>query len=84
MPWATIEWIENLDSGERTPSGVTTPVRLALPAGRYRLRAASPYVDQPMEMDVVVRGDETTILRRTLAGFDPVSLAGEILAAEER
>ena len=83
MPWATIEWIENIDTGERSPSGVTTPVRLRLPAGRYRLRATSPYVGQPLELEAVVRGDETTILRRTLAGFDPATLAGEILAAEK-
>ncbi|NIL99779.1 MAG: protein kinase [Acidobacteria bacterium] len=83
MPWATIEWIENLDTGERTPSGVTTPARLQLPAGRYRLRVGSPYVGQPLELETTVRGHETTIVRRTLAGFDPATLAREILAAEE-
>ncbi len=83
MPWATIEWIENIDTGERSPSGVTTPVQLELPAGRYRLRVSSPYVGEPLELETIVRGRQTTILRRTLTGFDPVTLAGEILAAEE-
>ncbi len=83
MPWATIEWIENLETGERSPSGVATPVRLELPAGSYRLRATSPYVGKPLEMETTVRGNQTTDLRRTLAGFDAVTLAGEILAAEE-
>ena len=37
----------------------------------------------PVELETIVRGRQTTILRRTLAGFDPATLAGEILAAEE-
>ena len=58
MPWANIEWIENLDSGERVPSDQTTPVTLDLPAGRYRLRLANPYASVPLDLDAVVRGKD--------------------------
>ena len=79
MPWANIEWIENLETGERLPSEETTPVTLELPAGRYRLRLVNPYVAAPLDIDAVVRGNEVSEIRRTIPGFDAGALAREIL-----
>lgn len=79
MPWANIEWIENLDTGERLPSDQTTPVTLELPAGRYRLRLANPYTSAPLDLDTLVLGNEVTEIRRTIPGFDAGALAREIL-----
>ena len=82
MPWANIAWIENLDTGERLPSDESTPVRLELPAGRYRLRLVNPYVSSPLDLDAVVRAGESTVIRRAMPGFDAAELAREILASE--
>jgi len=82
MPWANIEWIENLESGERVPSDDVTPVRLDLPAGRYRLRLNNPYTTGPLDVDAEVRAGQVSVVRRTLAGFDPGELTREILSRE--
>ena len=79
MPWANIEWIENLETGDRLPSDQTTPVTLELPAGRYRLRLVNPYVAAPLDIDALVRGNEVSEIRRTIPGFDAGALAREIL-----
>jgi hypothetical protein len=82
MPWANVRWIENLDTGERTPSEATTPARLQLPEGRYRLRLANPYVPNPIDIETEVRASQINEVRRTLPGYDAASLAGEILTGE--
>jgi hypothetical protein len=82
MPWADIEWIENLDSGERVEDGRAAPARLALSPGRYRLRLVNPYAAGPLEVDAVVKPGELSTLRATLPGFDAAAIAREILAGE--
>jgi serine/threonine-protein kinase len=82
MPWAEIEWIENVETGERLPGNTTTPVRLELPAGHYRLHLVHPYTSGSLDLDAVVRADRTEVIQRTLPGFDAAALAREIIAAE--
>jgi serine/threonine-protein kinase len=82
MPWADIAWIEDRESGERIAYEGSTPVRLELPAGRYRVHLVNPYASGSLDLDVVVRPDRTGVVRRTMPGFDPGKLAREILAGE--
>jgi serine/threonine protein kinase len=79
MPWARIEWLENLETGERVTINRVTPARLELPAGRYRLHLINPNTEGPLEVEAVVRADRTGEIRRSLPGFDATELAGEIL-----
>ncbi len=83
MPWANIDWIENLETGEMLPSGAATPARLELPAGRYRLRLVNPYAEHQVDLEAVVRGNQLTEVRKTMPGFDPEALAREIVNREE-
>jgi len=82
MPWADIEWIENLDTGQRQPSDRSAPARLDLPPGRYRLRLVNPYSDRPLDLDAVVNSGQDTAVRRTMPGFDASEMAREILRQE--
>ena len=82
MPWANIEWIENIETGERLPSDVTTPARLELPIGRYRLHLVNPYVTTPLDVETTVRAGEIGEIRRSIAGLDAAELAAEILTRE--
>ena len=82
MPWARIEWIENLATGERSTTEISSPARLELPAGKYRLHLVHPHAPAPLELDVIVREGRTGSIRRTMPGFDPGDLAREILAVE--
>jgi hypothetical protein len=82
MPWAEIESIENVETGERLPGNTTTPARLELPAGRYRLHLIHPYTSGSLDVDAVVRADRTEVIQRTLPGFDAAGLAREIISAE--
>jgi len=82
MPWANVAWIESLDTGKRIPSDASTPVRLELPAGRYRLRLVNPYVGKPFDLEAGVRAGKVEEIRYTLPGFDARGLAREILARE--
>ncbi len=79
MPWANIEWIENVATGERVPSDRAAPVRLRLPAGRYRLRVVNPYSERSVDLDATVAAGETRVVRHTMPGFDAAQLAGDIL-----
>jgi serine/threonine protein kinase len=79
MPWADIEWIENLDTGERVQGDRSAPARLELAQGRYRLRLVNPYSRGPLEIDAVVTAGEVATVQATLPGFDAAAIVREML-----
>jgi serine/threonine-protein kinase len=79
MPWADIEWIENLDTGERVQGERSAPARLELAQGRYRLRLVNPYSRGPLEIDAVVTAGEVATVQATLPGFDAAAIVREML-----
>jgi hypothetical protein len=79
MPWADIEWIENLDTGERVPGDRSAPARLELAQGRYRLRLVNPYARGPLELDALVIAGEVATVQATLPGFDAAAIVREML-----
>ena len=82
MPWADLAWIEERSSGRKLAASGSSPQRVELPAGSYTLHLVNPYVGEGIDLQVEVRPGAVTRLHRTLGGFDPASLAAEMLRAE--
>jgi serine/threonine-protein kinase len=74
-PWARIERFERRDAdGAWRPVPLTenlTPLRLSVPAGRYRMRLSHPDVATQEEVEFTVAEEGGRPVRHVLAGFDP-------------
>jgi len=69
-PWARIESVKNLDSGELVEPAIReTPCLLSLPAGKYELTLAHPDFSPGFTLGLEVRAGETVELHGSVPGF---------------
>ena len=69
-PWARIESVKNLDSGELVEPAIReTPCLLSLPAGKYQLTFAHPDFSPGFTLGLEVRAGETVVLQGSVPGF---------------
>ena len=84
VPWARIESVEDLESGAMMLEGVaTTPLRLRLPPGEYRVTASNPSLGgENMVFQVRIDPGNTTQEHRSWLGFDLEQELDSILGRE--
>lgn len=82
MPWARIVAIEDLDRGGRDAISVTTPARLRLREGRYRIELDNPHASAPITIETQIASGRTRVVRQTMPGFEARALAESVLARE--
>jgi hypothetical protein len=79
-PWANIDRLERLDGTKATVVAVpepTTPVRLDLAPGSYRMKVSNPALSLADTVEFSVRGPDSERVKHVLANFD----AAQALAA---
>lgn len=69
-PWANVDSITSVDSGEKLPigEGLITPCVVQLPPGAYRVRVSNPYFGS-LEFEVGVSEGEPTLMSQQLPDF---------------
>ncbi|MCH8820398.1 MAG: PEGA domain-containing protein, partial [Acidobacteria bacterium] len=69
-PWANVDSITSVDSGEKLPigEGLITPCVVQLPPGAYRVRVSNPYFGS-LEFEVSVSEGEPTLMSQQLPDF---------------
>jgi serine/threonine-protein kinase len=69
QPWAEIKDIKN-DKGEFvTPPFASTPCKIQLPTGKYRITLSNPQFETKI-VEIEVKKNETSVVHETLKGFD--------------
>jgi serine/threonine-protein kinase len=82
-PWARIDRLERVDeagSSELALQERMTPVRLSLPPGSYRMEVSNPELGLTDSIPFRVNAGPGQRVSRVLAGFDPGSALGAVLA----
>jgi serine/threonine protein kinase len=70
-PWASVDSITSVDSGEILPieEGLLTPCVVPLPPGAYQVRVSNPYFGS-LELEVSVSEGEFSVVSQLLPDFD--------------
>ncbi len=70
-PWASVDSITSVDSGEAVPidGTLTTPCVVPLPPGAYRVRVSNPYFGS-LEIEVSVNEGESSLVSQQLPDFN--------------
>ena len=70
-PWASVDSITSVDSGEALPldEELVTPCVVPLPPGAYRVRVSNPYFG-PLEFEVRVNEGESSLVSQQLPDFN--------------
>lgn len=69
QPWAEIKEIKNEKGEFVTPPFASTPCKLQLQPGKYRVTLSNPQYETRV-LEVEVKSQETSIVHETLKGFD--------------
>jgi len=69
QPWAEIKEIKNEKDEFVTPPFASTPCKLQLPPGKYRVTLSNPQYETSI-VEVEIKSDQTSMVHQTLKGFD--------------
>ena len=71
-PWAQVDSIMRVDSGELVPilDGLSTPCTVSLEPGTYKVQLSNPNLNDSLELDVTIDAGNQAIIRTELPSFD--------------
>ena len=71
-PWAQVDSITRVDSGELVPilDGLSTPCTVSLEPGIYKVQLSNPNLNDSLELDVTIDAGNQAIIRTELPSFD--------------
>ena len=71
-PWAQVDSIMRVDSGELVPilDGLSTPCAVSLEPGTYKVQLSNPNLNDSLELDVTIDAGNQAIIRTELPSFD--------------